>query len=172
MLAKWKITTKRKLWLLTREKVAKVIHRQRVQCLFWLESTVRRYGCESTSDVGTFYFCLWQWTSRRIYIGTRLVPFRALFNWSSIGKTGIFCCFLSGQRWAWSCFLRRWAGWWRRKVGYKASQLYCDIYADLSSLTVLPWDSRFSAKSHGLTVRHENLTFFKENLPFFSMPKN
>ena len=32
--------------------------------------------------------------------------------------------------------------------------------ADLSSLTVLPWDSRFSAKSHGLMVRHENLTIF------------
>ena len=29
---------------------------------------------------------------------------------------------------------------------------------DLSSLTILPWHSRFSVQSHGLTTRHKNLT--------------
>jgi len=39
----------------------------------------------------------------------------------------------------------------------------CDIstssnYADLSSLTILSWDSQFSVQSHGLTTRQANLT--------------
>ena len=35
-----------------------------------------------------------------------------------------------------------------------------ELFTDLSSLTVLPQESQFSAKSHGLTVRHENLMIF------------